>query len=114
MFHDRCVKIAYNGKKSNEGHPLAITANKIRACVQVRKYIDKDICKVFEDHFIVQNHETDTRNAQNSVKVPLIKGEYARKSLYFTCAKIYNELPLKIRRITNSTEFKKRLKEDFS
>ena len=66
------------------------------------------------DFFIVQDHEKVTRNTQNSVKLPFIKTEYARKSFYFTGAKIYNELPLEIRKITNLTEFKKRLKEHFS
>ena len=114
MFHDRCVKIVYNGEKSNEGLPSAINANKFRACILVRKCIDKDICEISEDHFIVQEHENVTRNTQNGVKLPFIKTEYARKSFYFTGATIYNELPLEIGKITNSTEFKNRLKEHFS
>ena len=110
MFHDRCVKIVYNGEKSNEGLPSVINANKFRPCILVRKCIDKDVCEIFEHHFIVQDHEKVTRNTQNSVKLPLIKTEYARESFYFTGAKIYNEPPLEIRKITNSTEFKKRLR----
>ena len=114
VFHDRCVEIVYNDEKSNEGLSSVINENKFRACILARKCIDKDICEIFEDHFIVQDHEKVTRNTQNSVKLPFIKTEYARKSFYFTGAKIYNELPLEIRKITNSTDFKKRLKEDFS
>ena len=42
-----------------------ITANKIRACILANKYIDKDSCEIFEDYFVVQKNETDTRNTMN-------------------------------------------------
>ena len=32
VFHDRCVKIVYNGEKCNEGLPTVNNANKFRAC----------------------------------------------------------------------------------
>ena len=48
------------------------------------------------------------------MKLPFTKTEYDRKEFYFTLAKIYNELPLEIRRITILTEFKKGLKEHYS
>ena len=57
MFRNQCAKIVYNSEKSNEGLHYVINANKIRACILVRKCIDKDICEIFEDHFIVQDHE---------------------------------------------------------
>ena len=47
-FHDRCLKVVYDGEKSNEGLPSVVNANKIRAYKLVRKCIDKDICGTFE------------------------------------------------------------------
>ena len=95
-FHDRCLKIVYDGEKSNEGLPSVMNANKIRACKLVRKCIDKDICDIFKDYFAIQGHGKETKNATNSLKMPKIRTEYAWKSFYYTGAKIYNELPLKI------------------
>ena len=46
--------------------------------------------------------------------MPRIRTEYARKSIYSTEAKIYNELPLKIRKATNAAEYEKNLKDYFS
>ena len=46
--------------------------------------------------------------------MPRIRTEYARKSFYSTGAKIYNELPLKIRKATNAAEYEKNLKDYFS
>ena len=113
-FHDRCLKIVYDGEKSNEGLPSVMNANKIRACKLVRKCIDKDICDIFKDYFAIQDHGKETRNATNSLKMPKIRTEYARKSFYYTGAKIYNELPLKIRKITNATAYENSLKDHFS
>ena len=45
---------------------------------------------------------------------PKIRTEYARKYFYYTGAKVYNELPLKIRKITNATVYEKSLKDYFS
>ena len=91
-----------------------MNAKKIRACKLVRKCIDEDICDVFKDHFTIQNHGKGTRNAENSLKMTKIRTEYARKSFYYTGAKTYNELPLKIRKITNATEYEKSPKDYFS
>ena len=113
-FHDRCLRIVYDGEKRNDGLPSVLNANKIRVCKLVRKCIDEDICDVFKDHFTIQNHGKGTRNAENSLKMPKIRTEYARKSFYYTGAKTYNELPLKIRKITNATEYEKSLKDFFS
>ena len=83
-------------------------------CKIARKCIDKDICDTFKDHFTIQNHGKDTRNADHSLKMIKIRIEYARKSFYYTGAKIYNELPLKIRKITNATEYEKSIKDYFT
>ena len=46
-------------------------------------------------------------------KLPRIKTEYARKSFMFMGAKVYNDLPLELRKIENNKEFEKQLKEHF-
>ena len=42
-----------------------ITAQKTRTCILARKCIDKDVCEIFEDYFVVQKQEKDTRNTMN-------------------------------------------------
>ena len=64
--------------------------------------------------YYIVYHGKETRNATNSLKMPKIRTEYARKSFYYTGAKIYNELPLKIRKITNATAYENSLKDHFS
>ena len=68
----------------------------------------------FQDPFTIQNHGKETRNANNSLKMPKIRTEYARKSFSYTGAKFYNELPLIIRQSTNDTVYEKSLKDYFS
>ena len=72
-FHDRCLKIVYDGEKSNEGLPSVMNANKIRARKLVCKCIDKDICGIFKNHFSIQNHGKETRNANNSLQMPIVR-----------------------------------------
>ncbi|MCP4483066.1 MAG: hypothetical protein GY823_00665 [Flavobacteriaceae bacterium] len=105
-FHDRCIIIVYDGENSNQVLPSVINANKIRACKLVQKCIDKDICDIFKDYFTIQNHE-------KCLKMPRIRTKYARKSFYYTGAKIDNKLPLKIRKATNAAEHEKNLKDLF-
>ena len=45
--------------------------------------------------------------------VPKIKTEYARKSFRFMGAKIYNELPIEIRKTESLNDFNKRLEKHF-
>ena len=59
-------------------------------------------------------HGKHTRNANNSLELPKIRTVYARKSFYYTGEKIYNEVPLKIRTITNAIEYEKSLEIYFS
>ncbi len=56
-FHDRCIRIVYDGENSNQVLPSVINANKIRACKLVRKYIDKDISDLFKDPFTIKTTE---------------------------------------------------------
>ena len=47
-------------------------------------------------------------------KLPEIKTEYARKSFRFMGAKIYNELPLDIRKTESFNAYEQHLKQHFT
>ena len=57
---------------------------------------------------------TKTRNDQCLLKLPRIKTEYACKSFCFMGAKIYNELPMGIRKTESLSDYKKLLRNHFS
>ena len=54
-----------------------------------------------------------TRNYQYLLKLPKIKTEYARKSLRFMGAKIYNELPIHIRKTESFNAYEQHRKQHF-
>ena len=113
-FHDRCLKIV-NGNSKN---PIAIqpvaNAKGIRTCKLMRKCLENDICKNFQEYFELQQYKTQTRNSECLIRLPGIKTEYARKSYHFMGAKLYNELPIDLRRNESFKQYEKQLKKHFS
>ena len=61
-----------------------------------------------------KEYEAKTRNNQCLLKLPRIKTEYARKSFRFMGAKIYNELPIEIRKAESFSDYSNLLKRHFS
>ena len=57
------------------------------------------MCENFKTYFVMSNHELRTRNNRFMVKLPVVKLNIAKKSFYYAGAKIYNDLPLAIRRL---------------
>ena len=113
-FHDRCLKII-NGNSKN---PIAIqsvaNAKGTRACKLVRKCLDNDICENFQGYFELQQHKTQTRNSECLIRLPCIKTEYARKSFHFMGAKMYNELPIDLRKTESFKQYEELSKKHFS
>ena len=75
--------------------------------------MDKETCEQMQNHFTLQEHERQTRNSNYTLKLPRIKTEYARKSFMCMVAKVFNELPLELRKIENYKEFERQLKNHF-
>ena len=78
---------------------------KRNACKFVRKCLENYICENFENYFTLQHHEKSTRNNNIYLKLPVVRTEFARKSAYFMAAKIYNDLPIDIRRCKSFESF---------
>ena len=77
----------------------------------VRKCLDGDIGRNFNDYFAINQHRMNTRNKNILVKTPNVKLEFAKNS-YFMGAKLYNFLPKEIRE--NNIDFKKQVKLFFT
>ena len=93
--------------------PSTISVIKKNACCIVRKCINNTICDNFTKYFELFEHDVNTRNNCKMIRLPKVKLEFARKSFYYSGAKIYNELPLIIRTSESYIDFKKLLKEHF-
>ena len=78
---------------------------KHNACKFVRKCLENSICENFENYFTLQHHEKPTRNNNVYLKLPVVRTEFARKSAYFMAAKIYNDLPIDVRRCKSFDSF---------
>ena len=75
------------------------------ACKFVRRCIDADMCDNFLGYFTTLDHSKHTRNNQNSIRLPAVRTEFAKKSSYFMAARIYNDLPLETRNEHNFNSF---------
>ena len=89
--------------------PKAIDCIRRHSCALVRKCIDKNICSNFHDYFTVRKSGCVTRNSDLLVKLPKCKLEVAKSGFYYTGAKMYNDLPLNIRKEKIFNLFKKLL-----
>ena len=85
---------------------------KKKSCKMVRKCLDNELCSNFNGYFQINVHEINTRNRNHLLKLPKTKLEFGKKSFMFQGAKIYNELPLKIR--SSNMNFKTMLKDYFN
>ena len=60
----------------------------------------------FDNYFILQKHNKNTRKNNYSIRLPRVKLELARQSFYFYGGKLYNELPIGIQKLYTISEFK--------
>ena len=62
--------------------------------------------ETFDNYFILQKHNTNTRNNNYSNGLPRVKLELARQSFYFYGGKLYIEFPIGIRKLDTISKFK--------
>ena len=72
--------------------------------------INEKICPPLNDLYELKVSKINTRNNGYMVKLPKTKLEYGRLSLKFMGAKIFNDLPLEIRKQCFVKSFKSSLK----
>ena len=100
----------------NDGERVNTIQNEIKkqSCKFVRKCLDGAMCSNFDNYFKLMNHGLNTRNNNATIMLPKVKLAGAKKSFYFTGAKIYNELPINISKEKNFNSYVKLLKGHFS
>ena len=87
---------------------------KMKSCLVVRKCLDNEVCNNFCGYFQANKHDRNTRNKNIFVRLPKVKLEYNRHSFRFAGAKIYNELPVRIRGEKDPKRFRELLVKHFS
>ena len=90
-------------------HPLEIIAEQ-RLCLFVRKCLDENTIEHFQTYFELLQHRIGTRNKNVSLKLPKVRTEYGKRSAKFIGAKVYNSLPLEMKKIEHYAKFKNDLR----
>ena len=112
-FHHRALDIIRSSTKYECDINLPSIINQIKACQMVRNCLDGNVCSNFMNYFEINAHERSTRNSGYQLKLPKIRLEYSRRSFYNMGAKLYNDLPLNIRKAEDHKSFNKLLKGYF-
>ena len=85
----------------SSGLPSLENKTKKQTCFFVKKCLGGVICDEFKDYYELLQHNYGTRNKGISVRIPKMRTEYGKKSVWFNGAKVFNELPTEIRKIEN-------------
>ena len=106
LIEARGIRIITGGKESSKILiPFTMNIIKKNECMLVRKCLCQETCENLHDYFEISNHRFNTRNNGCLLKIPNVKLETTTKSFHFMGAKIYNELPIKIRAATQILTF---------
>ena len=106
-LHRRGMNIANCSSQENFPSPYSLSI--IKSCEFVWNCLDKNICDNFTNYFKKVDHCKTTRNCSYLVKLPKVKLKYSRSGFYYMGAKLYNDLPLHIRKIETFDDFKREL-----
>ena len=79
------------------------------AVTLVKKCLRKDVCTNFHDYFTINKHTSFTKNRGCLLKLPKIKLESTKNAFFFMGAKLYNSLPLEVRKLHGLADFKSKV-----
>ena len=111
-FHKRAMKIINWRCDKEVVLPSIDMLFKKRACEFVAFCLTTEI-EQLKGYFELIQHQRSTRNNGFLIRVPNMKLEYARKSVKYSCCKIFNALPLDIRRNVFENSYRSQLKSHF-
>ena len=109
-FERRTQEIIAAGEPPNCNLNL-LDCGKRRVCEFVQDVLLGNVKPPLNDYFTVANTKANTRNRNLFLHVPKVELEYGKRSIIFMGAKIFNDLPINIRKKYNDTNFKDLLKK---
>ena len=84
-----------------------LNEGKRKVCGFVHDVLVGNISTPFNKYFMLASNRINTRNNNHILVLPKVKLEYGRLSVKFFGAKIFNELPVSLRRRCTDPEYKK-------
>ena len=100
-FERRASSIIGKNVKSIQNTVKKRTLNFVQKCLK------GEACVNFHNYFEFIQHEKCTRNNKHSLKLPKCKLEFGKKAFYYMGAKLFNDLPLLIRKEIDKVNFRK-------
>ena len=110
-FEKRAARIIFGASNQPMAGkmPSVETIQKTKSCALTFRCLKKNVCQNFLNYFTVIDSNIATRNQGCCIKLPKVNLEIAKKGFYFYGGKLFNELPLKIRRSETLQLFKREL-----
>ena len=116
IFDSRATRIV--DRHADQAHtvtlPFIALIKKKNACMFVRKFIDRKLCENFAEYFGLLSHEKRTRNNSISFNFPSVRNEFLKRSVYFSGAKLCNELPVWIHQLDSFEKFRNSINTFFT
>lgn len=86
----------------------------MHCCLLVKKCLVGKTCENFHDYFTVKNHGRYTRNNGLKIDQPMVKLECTKAGFFYFGPKLYNALPLDIRKCESFKQFRSLCIKHFS
>jgi hypothetical protein len=103
---DRRVE-AILGKKRTS----AINEIHKHAVLFVKKCLSDNTCENFKNYFTIKTHERVTRNNSSTLTIPKVKLKLAESGFFSMGVKIFNSLPMEVRRTESFNDFRNEVKK---
>jgi hypothetical protein len=94
--------------------PSVLSSIRKEALLIVKRSLENEVCTNFEGYFQIHQHHMATRNNGYLLVLPKMKLELGKQSFKYSGAKLFNDLPLSVRKTSTTTStslFNKNLKE---
>ena len=94
--------------------PKIVNLIRKQAYVTIKTILVNECCSNLEGYFQLIDHVTQTRNNGFLLRLPKTRLEFGKKAFKFEGAKVYNSLPLYIKKENDARKFKNYVKVYFN
>ena len=111
-FQNRAQKVIYGLQEDNRCGLISINnQKKMKVAIQMCKCRQGTSIPALRKYADNIDHQHETRSNKSLLRLPLVKTETAKRSLYFQGPYCFNELPREIRSLESIVAFKSKLRE---